>query len=303
MTSRPIIPTLLLALALSACGGATASTAPMAEQAPIVAPPGAPAQDASGALDQKGGAGAPAGGNAAGENAQQQFERLVIKTADISLQVENVRDTEMAVRAKIQALGGYVVRAENHGSDEALTAQITFRVPAPRFDEALTGLQGLAKKVLNRTVSGDDVTEEFVDLQSRLRNLEATRDRLMTFLDKATTVDDALKVNTSLSEIQGQIEQVKGRTEYLKQSAALSTITVSLSPVPAVAPLVEEGGWQPMAVARSALRELIELGQGLVNVLIVVLVWTPLWLPLVLLGWWVRRRVFGRARKPAQTTP
>ncbi|HEX5688675.1 MAG TPA: DUF4349 domain-containing protein, partial [Roseiflexaceae bacterium] len=237
-----------------------------------------------------------------GEIAQPQIDRLVIKTADLSLQVESVRDAEAAVRAKVQALGGYVVKAENSGADESMTAQITFRVPAQRFDEALSGMQGLAKKVLGRTVSGDDVTEEFVDLQSRLRNLEATRARLATFLDKAATVEEALKVNESLSQIQGEIEQVKGRTEYLKQSAALSTVTVALSPVPTVAPIVEEGGWQPLVVARGALRDLIELGQGLANVAIVLLVWTPLWLPLLLLGLWVRRRMAGRSSKIAQET-
>jgi hypothetical protein len=301
MTSRQIIPVLLLALALSACGGAAASpTGSVAEQAPMVAPAAPPNADS--ALDQKGsGASAPGGATGNQNTQQQQFARLVIKTAQISLQVENVPNAEAAVRAKVQELGGYVVKAENSGSDENMTAQITFRVPAQRFDESLAGLQGLAKKVLSRTVSGDDVTEEFVDLQSRLRNLEATRDRLATFLDKSTTVDEALKVNESLSQIQGEIEQVKGRTEYLKQSAALSTITVALSPVPAISPLIEEDGWQPLSVARSALRDLIELGQGLVNVLIVLLIWTPLWLPLVLLGWWLRRRLLGRTRKPAQT--
>jgi hypothetical protein len=255
-----------------------------------------------GSLDgsaNSGGAAAPV----AGEPAQaQQLDRMVIKTADISLQVESVREAETAVRAKVQELGGYVVRAENSGSDDELTARITFRVPAQRFDEALAGVQGLARKVLSRTVSGDDVTEEFVDLQSRLRNLEATRDRLLTFLEKAATVEEALKVNESLSQVQGEVEQVRGRMEYLKQSAALSTVTVALLPVPAIAPIVEEGGWQPLAVARGALRELVELGQGLVNVAIVLLVWTPVWLPFVALVWWLRRRFWVRARKPASET-
>jgi hypothetical protein len=299
MKPRQIISALALALILSACGGQAATSSPAAPAPPVSqsAPAEAPARSS---LD-----GSAAGGNApaAGEPAQaQQFNRLVIKTADISLQVESVREAEAAVRAKVQALGGYVVRAENSGSDGNLTAQITFRVPVQRFDEALAGVQGLAKKVLSRTVSGDDVTEQFVDLQSRLRNLEATRDRLLTFLEKAATVEEALKVNESLSQVQGEVEQVRGRMEYLKQSAALSTVTVALMPVPAVAPIVEEGGWQPLAVARSALRELVELGQGLANVAIVLLVWTPVWLPFVLLAWWLRRRFWARARKPAPET-
>src|SRR5581483_9712231 len=228
---------------------------------------------------------------------QPGFQRLVIKSADLQLQVTSARDAEANVRAVAGRLGGYVVKVETNGSDENMTSRVTFRVPAERFDDALAGVQGLAQKVLSRTVSGDKVTEEFVDLQSRLKNLEATRDRLLTFLDKATDVEDALKVNDSLSQIQGQIEQLQGRKQFLQQSAALSTITVYLTPVP-VTPLVAEDSWQPINVARGALRGLIEFGQGLANIAIVMLVWTPVWLPILLGGLWTWRRV-RRPRVPA----
>ncbi len=265
-----------------------------------MAAPAAPAQPAAGgapALEQSGEQ-PPAGQAQAG---QQALQRLVIKTADLSLQVESARDAEMSVRALAAKLGGYVVKVQTSGADESLSSTITFRVPAERFDEALAGVQGLAKKVISRTVGGEDVTEEFVDLEARLKNLEATRDRLQSFLDKSTTVEDALKVNQSLSDIQGQIEQLKGRQQYLKQSAALSTITVALSPVPPVAPIVDEGGWQPLAVARGALRGLVGFGQGLANIAIVALVWSPVWLPLVLAGLWLRRRYVRRPARPAVT--
>jgi hypothetical protein len=201
------------------------------------------------------------------------------------------------VRAAAAQYGGYIVKAASSGSDEDLSVQISFRVPAARFDEALGGVQGLAKKVIARTISGDDVTEEYVDLGSRLKNLEATRDRLMTLLDKATKVDDALSVNTALTDVQGQIEQIQGRMQYLKQSSALSTINVGLVPVPPPTAIVAEDGWQPLEVARGALRNLVALGQGLANVAIVLLIWTPVWLPLLLLGLWLGRRV-RRPRTP-----
>src|SRR5262245_53244627 len=118
MKPGQIIPVLALALALSACGGATAtSVAPPAQPAPAAEAPASVPR----ALDSSTSNGAPAGGAAA----QQQIDRLVIKTADLSLQVENVREAEAAVRAKVQALGGYVVKAQNNGSDEDMTAQIT----------------------------------------------------------------------------------------------------------------------------------------------------------------------------------
>ncbi len=240
-----IFPMVALALVLAACGGAAALRSSESTGAPAQLAPQAPAGGAAPALE---GSDASSPGSANQPPTDQQgITRLVIKSADISLQVETVRDAEVAVRAKVNELGGYIVRVETNGTDQSLTSHITFRVPAERFDDALTGLQGLAQKVLSRTVSGDDVTEEFVDLESRLRNLEATRDRLQAFLDKAATVEEALKVNNSLSQIQGEIEQLKGRSQFLKQSAALSTITVYLTPVP-ITPLVAE--------------ELVAAGQG-----------------------------------------
>jgi hypothetical protein len=290
-----LLPILALSLALAACGGSAASQAPsisQSEAAPPAAAPVAPGQSAGGgatALDQ---GNAPASEQAPG--AQQDVQRLVIKTADLSLQVDSARDAEASLRTLVGQLGGYVVKVETSGTDESMSSHVIFRVPAERFDQALTGVQGLAKKVLARTVGGDDVTEEFVDLESRLKNLEATRDRLQSFLDKAENVDDALKVNQSLSDLQGQIEQLKGRKQFLERSAALSTISVTLSPLPTIAPIVEDEGWQPLGVARDALRELVSFGQGLATLVIVALVWAPVWLPLILFGLWLTRRLRRR---------
>lgn len=303
MRTSKMLAVLLLALALSACGGSRAAVPINAPAPAATMGPAAADQTSKSEASQPGraigesGAAAPAAPPAqdAQQNAQQ-YERLVIKNAQMTLQVQSVRDAESALRTRINELGGYVIKAESQGTDEQARVTISFRVPAVRFDEALSGAQGLAQKVVSRTISGDDVTEEFVDLQSRLKNLEATRDRLLTFLDKATKVEDALAVNNSLSEIQGQIEQIRGRMQFLKQNAALSSIVVTLLPVPTT-PIVTEGAWQPLEVARGALRDLLELGQGLVNLAIVILIWTPLWLPLLLLGRWGMRRL--RGRKPA----
>lgn len=298
-----LFPILVLALALAACGGGGGTTGFSEINQGVSESAGAPAPQAPGGATalETGGAPKPAADQAPGEQGQPT-ERLVIKSAELSLEVADARTAEADVRGLVAKLGGYVVRVQTSGSDEHMSSTITFRVPAARFDEALSGVQGLAKKVFSRTVSGDDVTEEFVDLESRLKNLEATRDRLQAFLDKAANVDEALKVNQSLSDIQGQIEQIKGRQQFLKQSAALSTITVSLSPVPPPAPIVAEDGWQPVAVARGALRGLIGFGQGLANVAIVLLVWSPVWIILALAALWLRRRFFGRAPRPSATS-
>lgn len=285
---------LFLAGMLSACGGAASSGPSAAPAAPMAANEASTGSMASGAAPEK------ASQPDAQLPAQAGLDRMVVKNATVALQVADLAKAETAVRDSVAQFGGYVVTSESYGTDDSSRIQITFRVPAARFDEALGGLQGLAQKVLSRTISGDDVTEEFVDLESRLRNLEATRDRLLSFLDKATKVEDALAVNQSLTDVQGQIEQIRGRMQFLKQNAALSTISVQLVPV-TTTPIVDDG-WQPLEVARRALQALVVVGQGLVNVLIVALVMTPLWLPLLLLViWLVRRSRRNKAAPP--TTP
>jgi len=134
-----------------------------------------------------------------------------------------------------------------------------------------------------------------MSISSRVCVTSKRQIRLLDLLARAQTVEEALKVNQALTDIQGQIEWTKGRMQYLEQSAAMSTITVELVPVPPPTPIVDEDGWQPLEVARIALRRLIELGQNLANVVIVLLVWTPVWLPVVLLGFWAWRRVGRRS--------
>ncbi len=222
-------------------------------------------------------------------------DRLIIKTASLALEVPDVAAAERALRQRVEALGGFVVSVQTYGTGAEQSSTVVLRVPVERFEALLSDIEGLARKVLRRSVSGEDVTEEYVDLESRLRNLEATNTRLLDLLARAQTVEEALKVNQALTDIQGQIEWTKGRMQYLEQSAAMSTITVELVPVPPPTPVIAEDGWQPLEVARIALRRLIELGQNLANVVIVLLVWTPVWLPVVLFGFWAWRRVGRRS--------
>lgn len=291
----PIVAAALLLL--TACGGQAMSgslpAAPMTTAAPAAAEAPATERGAGASLE-----GAPAGGV---DNSAQQpvSQRLVIKNASVSIQVDDVAAAEAQLRARAEQLGGYVVGVQTSGSDAYMSSVVTFRVPAARFEEALSGVEGLARKLLARSVSGDDVTEEFVDLESRLRNLEATRDRLLDLLGKATRVEDALQVNQALTDVQGQIEQIQGRMKYLRDSAAFSTITADLQPVPAPPTLIEPDGWQPLRVAQQALAGLIGFGQSLASIAIVLLVWSPVWLPIALLARWGVKRLGTRPKAGA----
>lgn len=186
------------------------------EVEPVVAPQSA-AEDESAA-------GSPA------TNRPNVYNRLIIKNAEVQLTVESADTAINRSLGIVTEYGGYVVSNRTWFSDDGKHATLTIGVPAENFEEMLRRLKELAVEVTNETVSGQDVTDEFVDLESRLRNLEATADRIRTFLEQAQTVEESLKVSNQLAAIEAEIEQVKGRMAYLKDRAAFSTITLQFSP-------------------------------------------------------------------------
>lgn len=308
---RRIIIVMLLLVSLTACGGSSGATtgtsfdqssteqesstggAPNAlpaaasvPEAPAAAEDGQKLVDISGQQIQ------------ANQNAQAGSPRLVIRTATLRVLVQDVIAAEANVRALAESRGGFVLSSQASGQESNRTATVSFKVPAERFDESLNEVAKLAVRVDSQEVQGQDVTDEFVDLESRLRNLRLVEERLQQFLADANRTEDALAVNDQLTDIQGQIEQAQGRMSYLRQSAALSTITVTFYAEPVVA-VLPVPGWTPGSTARAALKSLIGFGQGLADIVIVVAIWSPVWLPL-LLGVLL---VLRRTRRPAMPAP
>lgn len=257
------------------------------------APPPVPA-----AQEEKPAADEPGGGTPA-DKTGAAVERLIVKTAELRLLVESVDPVEPKLRQKVQEFGGFVVTAEKSGTGDSATLSFTFRVPVEKFDAALSAVEAMAKRVDYRKVSGQDVTEEYVDLDAQLRNAQATRDRILEILKRAQSVGDVIAVNQELSNVQEKIERLQGKMKYLKQSAALSTVSLYLYPETKT-PVVEEGGWKPMEIVRRSLRALLSFAEFLGGLIIFLAIWTPVWLPLyLLLKWWRKRRRAKRAEKAA----
>jgi hypothetical protein len=240
---------------------------------------------------------------------QQSAGHMIIKNAEVRLLVE---DTDVALDRTTQVvgdLGGYIISSriwyQDYYNQNLKYATITIGVPVDQFEQALSRLRNLAKRVLDETASGEDVTDQYVDLQSQLLNLEATRERIKTFLDQAQSIDEALRINQELSEIERQIEEIKGRINYLSDRSAYSTITVSfepdfplLTPTPAPTPTATPTPipWKPGDTFYDARQTIVYAYQGIADFLIwffVVLV--PLLAPPALLVWaawrFLRRRL------------
>lgn len=235
--------------------------------------------------------------------------RLIIKDAVIKLLVQ---DSDIAVDLVTQIVsdvGGYIVSSrlwyENWGEESYKYSTTTIGVPVDQFERTLRRLRDISVRVLDENASGEDVTDQFVDLESQLENLNATRDRVRVFLDQAKTVEEALTVNKELSKIEGEIEEIQGRINYLADRAAYSTITISIEPelpeLPTPTPHATSTAvpWVPSETFGKATRTLTTTYQGLVDFGIWIFVAViPVIGPPLIVAWFIWR--FANKEKMAK---
>ena len=165
-------------------------------------------------------------------------------------------------------------------------------------------LRQMAVRVDDERVASDDVTQEYVDLQARLRAQEAAESRYLALMERAQNVNDVVTVQRELTSVRATIEQIKGRIQYLERSSAMSLITIRLTPKANPQPLADPG-WSPNEQVREAVRTLVDLGQYLATVGIWIAVFSPLWLPVALAVLWLSRRSrnSGKVGSPVAQEP
>jgi len=232
-------------------------------------------------------------------------ERMIIWTGDVSLIVKDAEVSLGEVEAIAKDMGGYVVNSSSWYQDDQLRARLTIRVPSGEFDAAMERLNDLAIKVENRNVSTQDVTEEYTDLNARMRNLEATETELLELLtevrERTSKAEDVLAVHREVSNIRSQIEQLKGRMQYLEKMTAMATINIELIPDVLAKPIVV-AGWQPSGTAASALRSLVRTLQSIVEAAIWLIIYVLPTLVVIAIPFvtiWMIWRRFRRRRKAA----
>jgi hypothetical protein len=217
-------------------------------------------------------------------------ERMIVRNGYIELVVSDVLDTRDDIARLATSYGGYVVSSSIRGEEEDLRGNITIRVPDDMFEEALAELRGMAVRVIEESTSSYDVTEEYVDLQSRLKNAEATEQQYLNILEQATDVEDILRVYERLTYVRQEIEQIKGRMQYLERTSSMSLIEVRLEPEASAKPLAR-AGWNALEVFKSAIRGLSIAGQVIGTIAIWLLIFIPIWGTILgIIIWRVRRK-------------
>lgn len=295
---------LAIALGLSACAAEAPYGGSDFEQAESAAP--AAGDEALADLGRAAGAAAPEpAAPPAGTAAPPPARRKLVRTVHLTLTVTDGAAAAERVEALVEEAGGYVSSSEAvRRPDELLSVQMTLRVPIERLEQVVAAVRDLGERVERQSLSTEDVTDRYVDLQARLRALRATEEELTALLRESRarghSAEDIMAIFRELTGIRSQIEQIQGQLQQLADRTTYSTIHLELRPAEAARPLVAEG-WQPGATLRSSVRALVAALQWLADAAIVLIVAVLPVLLLIGLGLWVLLRLAGRlrARRPA----
>jgi len=229
----------------------------------------------------------------------QVTRKKVIRHGSLSLLVERAEDAVESIRGLAERLEGFVQDArvyETTGNTKNGT--ITIRVPETKFNEALSEIKRLAVSVENETLATEDVSDQFVDLEARLKNFKAEEGQYQKIMERATDITDILSVARELSRVRGDVERLEGQLLYLSRQVEMSTITVTL----ASEADVEVFGlkWRPLTIAKQSFRNMLSGLTGSVDTLIGILLYLPIilfWLIVIGIGVFIGSRLVGWIQK------
>jgi len=298
-----LITLLLITLFLAACG-ASAPTPAVVEKAVYndSAPPREAPAAAAPAME------AGMGNQIASE--QIQSTRKIIYNADMALVVEDTEKAAQEISDLATNMGGYVASMNGYRRDDQMYFDITIRIPSDKFEAGRNALRDLAVRVEHENVSTNDVTDQYFDIDARLRTLKATEEELTALLketrERGGKVEDVMKVYNRLIEIRSEIESLQGQLNRLDKLVGFSTLDIHLQPY-VLASSIESSDWRPAEIIHNSIATLMNALTGLATLIIqLVIVVLPLLLivilPLALLFWllnkWRKRKTSVASARP-----
>jgi hypothetical protein len=256
------------------------------------------------------GAGAPLvpgdeGLDSGGEPGAVETDRSIIRTGEITVEVDDVAEITGQVRALALELDGFISSSFQGEFEDSAT--LTMRIPDDRFDDAIQAVHDLGGEVKAEATREEDVTAVVIDLEARLENLRAAEESYRTLLERATDIEDILAIQNQLFQVRGEIESMQAQLDYYNDQVALATLTVTVIPVPQPVDQVSED-FDPGAIVQEAIASLVSLGQSIVELGIwFVIVGIP---ALIVIGLVVfvliriaRRIDAGRSKPSTETEP
>lgn len=221
------------------------------------------------------------------QNAPTATERKVIRNANLTLETNAPEEAGRKIASIAEAKGGFIINSETKtsGANESsrTSVNVTVRVPAAQFDAAVAEIRQTAERVAQEKVSGQDVTEEFIDLEARIRTQKALEAQFLEIMKQARSVEDALEVQRQLAEVRGEIEKVEGRRKFLENQTSFSTITITLNTPGVFAPASTGFGSQLWRAFGDGIDAALFVVLGLIRIFLallplLILFGIPIWL-------------------------
>jgi hypothetical protein len=201
--------------------------------------------------------------------ASQAFDRKIIRNANLTVEVASPGDSQRKIVSIAESHQGFVVTSEStqrpseDRNKPEITINLVVRVPAAQFNQVMEEIRAVGARVIQEKVTGQDVTEEFMDLEARIKNQKALESQFLEIMKRAGKVDDALSVQRELADVRTEIEKLEGRRRFLENQSSLSTINVTLQPPTQI---VNATGFSYSV--RSAFSDGVEVAAGIVLFLI-----------------------------------
>ncbi len=206
--------------------------------------------------------------------------KKIIRNAFLSLVIDNMQKSTTKITALVEAQKGFVESLERREDESGVMhASFTLRVPVASFSDIIEKVKAQARLVEIEQITGQDVTQEYIDLEARLKNLKATEAQYLEILKKAYSIEDILKVTQRLSDVRAQIESLQGQLKYLANQTDLATIRVNLSQEPTITLSIKD--FRPSSVVKAAVNALV---QGLITLFNILIAFIIVWIPIMLIS-------------------
>jgi hypothetical protein len=220
-------------------------------------------------------------------------DRMVSTQSYFSLLVKNVTETVDQINTEVKSLGGYLLNTNISRPEQGEDASITIRVPTENVAKIQEFLRSNSVKVVSENISGDDITDQYADIQGRLDTLLTMKRKLQTILEEAKSVEEMLNVQNQLFNVQSQIDSYTGQLKYMEGVSSTSLISVNLSTDELALPYAPAKSWRPALIFKDAVRSLMSTMQGLGGAMIWLGVYSTILIPaaiIVFLVWKIIKR-------------
>ena len=231
-------------------------------------------------------------------------ERKIIKNASLTIEVDDTEITKDLVEEKVKELGGAITNMNSYEVRPGVLAyNLTLRVPSDKLEVALENIASLGIKK-NESFNSRDITEQYLDTANQIKNLEARRDRLRELMKfKTDNLNDVLQIDRELSSVQNQIENLQRTQKRRDTDVAYSIINLNIQPKPQIGDFSSPAEWNLERTWKEAVNDLIHSLQNLAKKAIQIIVYAPIWLPILIILWLIQkaiRRRLDHTKKPAK---